>query len=198
MPNGSLVNLAHDKLVFLVDLSADTHFVSNPDNDYMPGVFWDLEELKMIDPVKTAGSDSQTTGSNQHEPANAREALIMYFALLAGRKYEETVNYYGGSYDALEHWNPPIDKNDKAGLLKNGCEVNGLSCFPVRRVVAQEKISPTEHRFTVEFTAEDGKLFSKGPFPGDPEDTKPQTQFVYTVKKNGDRFVVMELPVYIP
>lgn len=48
IPNARLKDLATDRHVFLVDPSADSHFVSNPEKDYMPGVFWALEDLGML------------------------------------------------------------------------------------------------------------------------------------------------------
>lgn len=48
VPNENLKNLASDRLVFLVDPSADASLTSNPEKDTMPGVFWDLENSMMV------------------------------------------------------------------------------------------------------------------------------------------------------
>ncbi|GAV25600.1 hypothetical protein ciss_15330 [Carboxydothermus islandicus] len=43
-----LVSLSEDKLVFLVDPSADKHLISNPKKKFMPGVFWNLEDNGLV------------------------------------------------------------------------------------------------------------------------------------------------------
>lgn len=48
VPNRSLSALASDGLVFLADPSADEHLVSNPNHDFMPGVYWKLENLGLV------------------------------------------------------------------------------------------------------------------------------------------------------
>ncbi|MFC4767846.1 hypothetical protein, partial [Effusibacillus consociatus] len=48
VPNSQLKALTADQLVFLADPSADDHFVSNAKNEYMPGVFWNLEDTNMV------------------------------------------------------------------------------------------------------------------------------------------------------
>ena len=77
--------------------------------------------------------------------------------------------------------------------------MNGLKCLSIRTIVCEEEVSPTEFRFTVEFTNYDGSLFVLGPCCGATEtEMPPQTQFVYTVKRVEDRFLVQDLPVYVP
>lgn len=50
IPNRDLKALAADQLVFLADPSADQHLVSNPKKNFMPGVFWKLEDLGLVTP----------------------------------------------------------------------------------------------------------------------------------------------------
>jgi hypothetical protein len=126
------------------------------------------------------------------EPA---EALHRFFLLLHDERYAEAVNYYGGSYDVLKDWNPEV--SDPATLFKNGCTINGLQCLRIKSLWPADLVSPTEFRFTVEFMNADGTTYTRGPCCG-ATDTPPQTQFVYTVKKVGDEFLVQELPVYTP
>lgn len=47
VPNSKLQALAANESIFLVDPSADKSLVSNPNNDYMPGAFWDLEDYNL-------------------------------------------------------------------------------------------------------------------------------------------------------
>ena len=123
----------------------------------------------------------------------ARESLFSYLSLLHAGRYAEAVNLYGGSYDILRDWNPAVDPDDYAALFESGCETNGLMCLDVAGILLKEVASPHEFKFNVEFITEDGSLFMSG------SETSPQSQFVFTVLKDGDgRFLVMDLPVYAP
>jgi hypothetical protein len=52
-------------------------------------------------------------------------------------------------------------------------------------------LSPMMLTFTVEFTNDDGSLFVLGPCCGATEmEMSPKTQFVYTVKRVKDKFLV--------
>jgi len=129
----------------------------------------------------------------------AREALITYFSLLHAGRYSEAIHYYGGDYEGLRDANPTIPENDYPTLLEKGCKVNGLMCLRIRAIVHEEQVSPTEFKFTVEFMNDDGTLFVRGPCCGATEaEMPPQTQFTFTVKKVDNRFLVQELPVYVP
>lgn len=143
-------------------------------------------------PVKSA-STAETVNTS-----GARNVLKKFLGLLNEGKYAEAVKYYGGSYNTLESWNPYVDKDDHATLLRNGCELNGLACLKIRKISQPKQVSPTEVDFNVQFSNTDGALFTRGPFPGDPEGTRAQYQFSYKVKKVGKRFLVQELPPYVP
>ena len=62
----------------------------------------------------------------------------------------------------------------------------------------EEQVSPTEFKFTVEFINDDGTLFVQGPCCGTEAEEPPQSQFTFTVKKADNRFLVEDLPVYVP
>lgn len=132
------------------------------------------------------------------EVQGAREALTSYFSLLHAGHYNEATNYYGGIYDILRDWNPDVDEDDYAALFKRGCTSNGLKCLRIGTIVREEEVSPTESGSIVEFMNEDGTLFARGPCCGTEEEELPQTQFSFTVKKVDDRFLVQEMPVYVP
>ncbi len=132
------------------------------------------------------------------EVQGAREALTSYFSLLHAGRYSEATHYYGGTYDILRDWNPDVDEDDYATLFKRGCTSNGLRCLRIRIIAREEEISPTEFGFIVEFINDDGTLFARGPCCGTEEEEPPQTQFCFTVKKVDDRFLVQEMPVYVP
>ena len=140
-----------------------------------------------------------TSPIEAHDLGSARQALIAFFSRLHDKRYNEAVEYYGGPYDVLRDWNPTVARNDYSTLFKNGCTMNGLKCLRIRTIVHEEQVSPTEFRFIVEFVNDDGTLFVRGPCCGTTEtEMPPQTQFAYTVKKIEDRFLVQDLPVYVP
>ncbi len=127
----------------------------------------------------------------------AQDTLTLYFSLLHDQRYDEAVAYYGGRYDVLSDWNPGV--TNSAALFKYGCTAGGLQCLRIKSIVDVEQVSPTQFRFTVQFLNEDGTLFKRGPCCGASEAEMPtQTEFVYTVKKTGDKFLVQSLPVYVP
>lgn len=129
----------------------------------------------------------------------AREALTTYFSLLHAGHYGEAVHYYGGDYDILRDWNPTVAEDDHVTLFQQGCTINGLRCLRIRTIVREEQVSPTEFKFTVEFMNDDETPFVRDPCC-DATETKepPQSQFVFTVRKVDSRFLVEDLPVYIP
>jgi hypothetical protein len=128
----------------------------------------------------------------------AREALITFFSLLHAGRYDEAVYYYGGDYNSLRDWNPTIAEDDYATLLRYGCGA-GLQCLRIKTIISEEQASTTEFKFTVEFIKDDGTTFVLGPCCGATEDEMPpQSQFTFTVKKVNSKFLVQELPVYVP
>ena len=130
---------------------------------------------------------------------SARQALLAYFTALNAGRYAEAAGYYGGSYEILTGYNPDIQPENHEALLDAGCRYNGLQCLKVREIVKTEQLSPTEFGLTVEFANPDGSLFQRGPCCGeDPAQSPPESQFAYTVVKSDGKFLVQELPVYVP
>ena len=145
------------------------------------------------------------TPTNQTETPSeglekARDALTSFFNLLRQREYERATALYRGDYQGLRDSNPLVDPQDYATLLKYGCEINGLQCLQVKRIVDETVVSMAEYRFMVEFMNQDGSLFVRGPCcGGNATDFPPESQFAYTVIRNCDEeFLVVELPVYVP
>lgn len=92
-----------------------------------------------------------------------------------------------------------MDENDFAGLLKNGCEMNGLQCLKVKNIVEQQQVSPVEFKFVVQFANEDGLLFKRGPCCGATEEQMPtKTNFEFVIKLVNDRYMVASQPVHVP
>ncbi len=130
----------------------------------------------------------------------AKEVLVSYFNLLNERQYAEALQYHGSGYEYLQYWNPDMDINDHVGLIKSGCEVNGLNCLKIKTILSQNEISPTEFSFVIQFVNKDGTTFGIGLCCGATEETPepPKTDFKYTVKKTGTSFLVVDSPRYTP
>lgn len=148
------------------------------------------------------GSEADILGWATLTPSNlerARESLTSYFSFLHARRYGEAIHYYGGTYDILRDWNPTVAKDDYATLFKNGCTINGLMCLRTKTTVREEGVSSTEFRFVVEFMNDDGTLFVHDPCCGATgTEMPPQTQFTFIVKNVDNKFLVQDLPVYVP
>lgn len=129
----------------------------------------------------------------------ARQTLADFFDALHDGRYADALALYGGDYTVLMDQNPGVDPGDRAALWRNACQINGAQCLPVRSASLMEQTMDV-YRFTVEFDNPDGALFVLGPCCGGNEaDFPPVSQFEYRVRKqeNG-KFVVLDLPVYIP
>ncbi len=131
--------------------------------------------------------------------AEARHALLTFFSALGERRYAEAIHLYGGSYELLEGWNPDIRAAEPLALWRAACERNGLQCFPRLEVLREEELSPGEYRFTLHFLTRDGRVWKLGPCCGETEESMPPvSEFSYIVRRTGERFVVLDLPPYMP
>jgi hypothetical protein len=129
----------------------------------------------------------------------AKEALITYFSLLNEKKYSEAVKYHGSGYDYLWDWNPTIDRNNYSQLLKMGCEENGLKCLKIRNILEQQQASPSEFKFIVQFSENDGTLFKRSPCCGSIGEQQPtETDFEFVVRQKGENYLVVTQPVFVP
>lgn len=129
----------------------------------------------------------------------AEQALQDYFAALNAGQYEQADRLFGGTYETLTGWNPDINPDDHTALWEAGCSRNGLQCLLVRSFSLKEQAGDI-YFYTVEFTNKDGDLFVRGPCCGADETEMPSTsQFEVRVQESEDgRFLVLDLPVYIP
>lgn len=150
--------------------------------------------------IISACTPANTTETPSEGLEKARSALISFFDLLRQREYEKAAELYAGDYQGLRDSNPLLDPQDHAALLKNGCEINGLQCLQIKRIVDEQAVSLAEYHFTVEFLNQDGSLFVRGPCcGGNATDFPPESQFAYTVLRScAEEFLVIELPVYVP
>lgn len=147
----------------------------------------------------STGQSATGTTATAGDLGKARVSLEAFFKALNSGRYPEAVQFYGGGYETLRDWNPDTAPDDYPKLFESGCTTNGLQCLKVRNVVKEEQVSPTEFKFVVEFSNADGTLFKRGPCCGASETEQPtRTQFDFTVTKSGDKFLVRDLPVYVP
>lgn len=196
---------ASSSTLYLADLengSAST--LLEADSQRLIPLSWPLEDLAQLrDPQGQDYWLRVSSGQVSEEPpaevAAAREALYGFFAALQAGEYERAAGLFGGSFEGLQDNNPSIDPNDRAGLLENGCLLNGFQCLPVYRAVLIDQPAAGEFLFRVVFD-QGGQAFVLGPCCGaDIAEMPPQSEFIYTVKQdeNGD-YRVQELPVYVP
>ena len=135
------------------------------------------------------------TDETKSNLASAKEALNTYFSLLNEKKYSQAVNYHGSGYDYL---NTDLS-NNPVEWLKVGCEHSGLQCLKIKTILQEKVISQTEFFFLVQFINNDGTLFKRGPCCGATEETMPtKTDFEFTVKKQGENYLIVTQPVYVP
>lgn len=133
------------------------------------------------------------------ETDQARQTLVAFFDLLHQGQYAEADELYGGDYEVLVYFNPTLAPEDHAALWRNACTINGAQCLPVRAATSKEQAGDVSI-FNVEFSNPDGTLFVLGPCCGATEtEMPPVSQFEYRVQKAADgKFVVLDLPVYVP
>jgi hypothetical protein len=142
--------------------------------------------------------------SGADEPADdelALQSLVDFFVHLSAGQYEEASQLYGGPYEVLIEYNPTLDPQDHAALLRNACTINGFQCLRVHSARLQEDLaSGAEFRFLVEFSTPNGELLVRGPCCGASEtDMPPESAFLFTVSVSRDgEYRVQDLPVYIP
>jgi len=135
-------------------------------------------------------------------PSTAKEAyesLVKFFDLLNAKQYAEADALYGGDYEQLKVFSADVAPSDHAGLWSNACELSGLQCLKVHTATFKILQGDT-YIFQVEFNNPDGSLFVLGPCCGANEtEMPPVSQFEYKVSRNvGGKFVVMDLPPYVP
>ena len=129
----------------------------------------------------------------------AESTLFDFFQALSDGNYERAAHLYGGSYESLRAMNPQSDPDDLTKLWKLGCEVNGLVCLPVNRVVETRALSETETLFVVEFLTEDGQVFALGLCCGAEESAAaPQSAFEFHVRTQNEFSLVEDMPALIP
>lgn len=129
----------------------------------------------------------------------AEQTAVAFFKDLSAGRYEKAAEMYAGDYAVLASLTSQIPPEEHVGLWKNGCEISGMQCLPIYRIVNTEKFSLNEFRITVEFRDKASGVFVQGPCCGATvEEMPPVSQFdVYVIERNGSYYVT-SLPVLQP
>ena len=148
-------------------------------------------------PIQVPASITPTPLSST--ASEAHDVLINFLTRLYVKNYIDAAPLYGGEYEQLQVFNTEIDPNDHVALWAWACDHRLLQCLQVRSATFKE-LHGDSYIFQVEFSNSDGSLFILGPCCGANEtEMPPISQFEYTVMKNAeDKFVVMNLPPYVP
>jgi hypothetical protein len=131
--------------------------------------------------------------------SEAQGTLIQFFDLLNAKRYAEADTLYSGDYEQLKIFSSDTDPADHTKLWANACQLAGLQCLKVRSATFKN-LQGNTYLFQVEFSNPDGSLFVLGPCCGsNATDMPPVSQYEYHVTRNANgKFVVMELPPYVP
>ena len=135
----------------------------------------------------------------KYETKQAEQAATAFFEYLSVGRYTEADAMYAGNYSALVSLSSLIAPDDHIALWKNGCEISGLQCLPIYRILKSKKFSLNEFWLTVEFKDKTGGVFVLGPCCGaTAEEMPPVSQFdVYVIERDG-KYYVTSLPVFVP
>jgi hypothetical protein len=151
--------------------------------------------LLLLSGCVNAGAAAQT----HRERARAEAAMLEFYALLHEGRYDEAASLYGGSYEILRGYNPDLDPEDRSGLLRSACTLNGFYCAPVRRVLEAVPRADGAFEFTVEFEGEDGPFTLRACCDSSAEDLTGETQFqVGVLPSGGGEYRIESLPIYVP
>jgi hypothetical protein len=185
------------ELVFVLITAVGERYLvlaGDGDRDMLAAI---VGRLRFFEPIAERVPEPEMTASPNNDRTLARQALETYFALLHAGRYSEAVAYYGGDYQVLRDRNPDVASDDYAKLLERACRPHGTQCMALKEIVVQVERSPAEYHFLVQFADHDGSTYVRLPCCGGSSEPS-RDQFAYTVLKVKDRFLVQELPVYIP
>ncbi|CAA9295540.1 MAG: hypothetical protein AVDCRST_MAG93-4225 [uncultured Chloroflexia bacterium] len=119
----------------------------------------------------------------------SRNVTRAFLLALSDGRYSAASQLYGGSYEQLRANNPDIAPGDKAELLRRACTQNGFQCMRPKGMRSVSSSSAEEH-VNVSFVKEDGTTFQH-PF-------NSETEFTFTTAYQNNRWVVVDLPPYLP
>ena len=155
---------------------------------------------RAVDTITNNETPSDTSDQKGSLEVKAEEALTNFFKLLHDGNYSQAAILYGGSYEMLQGYNPNLEADNYAGLLKAGCEMNGLMCLEVLNILSVKTSSEGTFSFQIELVNPDGSLFELGPCCGASEEDSPsRSSFpVRVICQDDMSCLVMDLPPYVP
>jgi len=133
------------------------------------------------------------------DPRHAADVLRGFFDALAAGRYAEASRHYGGGYEVLRGWNPEVDPDDVPELWEMACRHNGLQCLPDLEILGLSRDGPAGVVAAVRFLLSDGREFVVGPCCGaTPAEMPPRSEFEFRLRLEDGRWLVEDLPVYVP
>lgn len=144
--------------------------------------------------IGAVGAEAAPVQDSNNEQA-VRNALAEYINLLHTGSYREVAARYGGDYQALRSMNPDIGGDPTGNIdvqtlyIERACTQNGFACFQQRRIVGVTQIDDSNYIVDVELNNPDGSQFV---LPSD-----GRAAFPFRVQRNGNGFIVLDLPPYV-
>jgi len=148
------------------------------------------KEQKNIEPV------------SKDESEMAKTALVTFFDYLSKNEFEKALSLFSlddptNSWEGLESFSLPEERNNKAKVLENYCKATG-TCLKAK-VLEVKKATDDEYNLVVQFLNKDSSIYVFGPCCGATEETMPsKDKFDYKVKKINNTFKVLTAPLYRP
>jgi hypothetical protein len=152
--------------------------------------------------VLTGCSNTSNKINEQDDLSIAENALISFFDHLDSQNFEKALelfelNHSADSWEGLEIFSLPEERDNRAQVLKNYCAATG-TCLKAM-VIDTIKENEETYNLLVQFKRADGSIFILGPCCGATEEEMPsQKEFNFKVKKINNEFKVITTPIYVP
>jgi hypothetical protein len=182
-PDGSVYQLVsypdHSVQIVRLGFTAELPPVTNPP----------LPTPIQLEPLLPAASPTT-------DEAQARNALLGFFASLSAGEYAQAAALFGGEFDE-ETIRPPEQGESPEAYWAELCGFHW--CQPITEITSAEQVSADEYLFYVVFVHPlGGHLQIVACCGGDPAATPPVWQFAYPVRRIDGVWKVMRTPLFTP